>query len=237
MKSQNDQGYILAGALVVLVVLSLHAAGVLAAASQELTRVRQAERAAQEQTYLQGRLVEAAAAIAGARSIQDLAPLREPPPSWLEAALQVSAGLERSKLDVNDAAMEVLREAGRQAGLPEQDLREFLEVLDQSRRRGTHARLLDDLLPTASSHRECFHDLFTVFSGGREIDLEAGRALEDDQLLAVAPGARLWIRVLSETARGARGRAGVMIVTGDVERPVLWLDVRPADGGQDCEAR
>lgn len=224
---QDDGGYVLAAALVSLVIIAILVTTLLTVSAHELSRVQRFEREVVMQTYLEGRLTELAAAVSsgGAEGLQLVSGQGADERS--ETSL---IGLEDRKIDINLSDDSVILRAGRAAGIDEAELMFALEQLARLRAAEQPARLVDDVVPAGSLNPECFHRIFTVFGGSTSFDLENFRMQEQSRIASLAPGARVWLAVNTADRFGPIGRFGVLLVTGDTNAPVIWLDSRPTTG-------
>lgn len=233
-RDPDDSGYVLASALVALIVIAIIVTSLLTVSLQELSRVKRLERDVVIQTYLEGRLVEMAAAITSDGFNGSLGTSSHLPASLMLENERLFFGIEEHKVDVNLSQRSVILEAGRAADIPEAELVFALEQLARLRADGQSVRLVDDVVPPESLRPECFHRIFTVFGGSTNVDLENTRPVEHSLAVSLAPGARVWVAVSAVDSLGTTGRYGVFLVTGDTNARVIWLDSRPTRMGFEC---
>ncbi len=224
--TRQEEGYVLASALAVLLSLSLVAAALVAASSEGRNRSRKAETDAVNNLVLKSAVDVIGSQLAmdprrrqlatsGDRAVVDV----------LGRSVDVRLAWDNDKLDVNAAPIESI-ESLLKDKVPDIGQRNAVLAAIRAKRANLKpARLLDDVLPV-EVEADCFHSILTVFGGQAEYSKEITPAREFGR---PGSGARLSIDVRLADQSGP-GLTAVVLMTGDPGAPAKVLDWRASRG-------
>jgi hypothetical protein len=228
MKHGQEDGYILASILAVLIAISLVAAALLSTSADGLMDVKEAEAETKVEVKLRSAVlvVSTQLALDPRRRQLDL-DQAEPMVSIFDQAVSVRTGWEGSKLDVNLASPEAIGRRLAEAGVDQIVGGKIQAAVQRSREDEKPISLLDSILPAAAD-AYCLHSILTVF-GGRP-DYDAGDPAPP-RIGRPAAGARVAVEVWLKDAPRYQGLEAVLLMTGDPARPAEVLDWRRVRAG------
>jgi hypothetical protein len=232
MRGREEDGYILASAIAVLLAISIVAATLVSTSVDGLRRVQRMEADARSEAALKSALLLTTSQLAqDPRRRQIRFDARETTIDVLGQQVGVRISWENAKLDINRADPKALDEALHAAGFEENE-RSALRQIIERRRSQMPIALLEDVVP-APEDRECLYSILTVFGG--QTEYRAGNRIAEDLVGRPAAGSRLAID-LWLADQPALGKSAVVIMTGDPAAPAKVLDWRQfrAAGGEQC---
>jgi hypothetical protein len=229
MSRRGEEGYVLAAALAALFSMSIVAAALVGTSLNEVRRIAAAERAAEDDAALDAAITLAATELVEEPRLRNL-PFTDGQANTIVARrmIDLRAGWESDKLDLNLASSEAVDARLRAAGLGSADRATIRGALHTKRAGGQPVGLVDDVLGGVTAV-ECARTVLTVF-GGRS-DWTSASENATVKLGRPAPGSRIFVTATFAGAPTARGRQAVLLVTGDPAAPVRMMDIRTTRSG------
>jgi hypothetical protein len=229
MSQRQEDGYILASVLAVLLTVSLVAAALVSTSAGGLKDVKEAEANASADAALHSALlvVSDQLSLDPRRRKLDI-DRSDVVIDVLGRKISVRAAWEITKVDVNLANLEEIEEALVAVAATDTVRSEIRAAVQQSRAEKAQIAFLDNILPSLAD-RDCLHSILTVFGGSPEYRPE-------DEATPVrigrpAAGAKVVVEVWLAEDFGQPGLEAVLLMTGDPARPSEVLDWRRIRSG------
>lgn len=234
MTPDREKGYILAGATVSMLLISLTAAALVTLAANDLRRTATLETRTEHEALLRGALRVVSNELASPPRQRSLSFNSE---NSGEISLEgydltVQVRAERQKIDLNHASEEVIRQGLNELDLPGTVSARIWETYQSLRGHSRSVELVDDVLPSIETDAECLHTHFTVFDGwhGRE-----PRPETPDFNDTLRPGERVQITLSHPEL--TRTLSAVVLIVGPVEPAAETLDLRLTPANHNASRR
>lgn len=229
MKHQED-GYILASTIGVLLAISIVAAALVSSSVESLSRVARSEKTAHHDLALRSALSIVLSQISIDPRRRQLEISNDTSIPLTDQNVAVRLRWETNKLDINRASIEAIEARLEEVELDPALALRVITAIKEGRDGKINFRLVDDM-NLVEDDRVCIAPLLTVF-GGRET-YEAAAEAGESAIGQPAAGSRLSIDLATE---GGNGLSVVVLMTSDPLATYKVLDWRETNGnaGDEC---
>jgi hypothetical protein len=235
MTSRGQDGYVLAGALAVLLTMSLVATALVSSTSDGLKRVRAAEIDAQTELTLKSAIAAAGAQLAADPRRRSMTFENGSETIVVgDASVDVAVSWEALRLDLNRASPDEIAKLLDDVDVDDATRGRIRSAIEAARTRDEVFQLTDEVISLAEAKdAPCLEDRLTIFGGS-----DAYTPSDEAPALIGRPaaGARIRLKARLQTSSDAPGITAVVLMTGAADAPFKVLDYRPLRvlGGEVC---